>query len=833
MGLYDDWSTHQSITITDPAPVADFPHQLFLTWQPGMNEDFSDVRFTTTDDTNCPYWIRTDNAVAGETCEVRIKVPQANQTSILIHYGNAEATTASDGDETFLFFDDFPGSSLDTVNKWYVEYLATDYTVDGDMLTLNASGVGKGGVSSLYPVSETPIYTIGVARFGVSYFENDAVEEVVYLPGVAVYFSHISATYNGKIFGGYYEGEDHFADIVGCSPGEWQTIKCIDGPSQKIIDLDGSVVTIDVPGGRTGPYVGGRSYASGPGGDDPSSLVVFEYIYLMPYVETEPTLFLETEDTPNLVTVEYSFHTAGIVISPTQQDALVIGGSVRRSLTDKCWTCTLRYNKGETGGEGSSFFDQKVTLLVPDYNGVYQCVFVGRFPGQTANYEPANNSEEFVGYSYGMGLTQKVMADADPLLLELLSPDDQGSAHFQRLPLTALVHSFHPGKLIKGSLSGAMARVVGTPGVTLYSPDLESSYTVESTEIVVKDIVGTFVETDALTEVGGTGQASVDDVVIPLDFGPGNYYPEHWLRDLLGGTTNYATTLGLYPERLNPALGTPKPYQTWHFQADQTCQQAIDQMNTYHNFIFFDWWKYVDDEWVPVAYNVHQDDIDTETPGNHQGLDLPSEVYLVNGTDKTLEGHITMKIVGEGLINKVTIRCQDLETGIWYQNARTSGVTESAGVYAGTEIIRSYYKVDPNLVSQNDCNNAAALIYTYLSQRQATYNATFRQRTDFGFLQLLSFDGYDEIPDGEYRIIDIEHEWEAAAVSTHVTLQPVAQFRAALAVNRMYNNATMEVRRIVRSMLADTALTAPGVVTKISGARVTGTAGLGRITDGS
>lgn len=45
----------------------------------------------------------------------------SNSATIYVYYGKSDATTTSNGDNTFIFFDDFPGSSLDT-NKWTILY---------------------------------------------------------------------------------------------------------------------------------------------------------------------------------------------------------------------------------------------------------------------------------------------------------------------------------------------------------------------------------------------------------------------------------------------------------------------------------------------------------------------------------------------------------------------------------------------------------------------------------------------------------------------------------------------------------------------------------------
>ncbi len=72
--------------------------------------NFTDIRFTLNDTTVLPHWIE-DNSSG----KVWVNVT-ANGT-INMYYGNPTATSTSNGDTTFYFFDDFPGTSLN-LTKW-------------------------------------------------------------------------------------------------------------------------------------------------------------------------------------------------------------------------------------------------------------------------------------------------------------------------------------------------------------------------------------------------------------------------------------------------------------------------------------------------------------------------------------------------------------------------------------------------------------------------------------------------------------------------------------------------------------------------------------------
>jgi hypothetical protein len=66
-----------------------------------------------------------------------------------MYYGKADAATTSDGDGTFLFFDDFPGSSLD-LNKWIVR--TGNVAVSGGELILTGTTGTRGLIDGLVGV---------------------------------------------------------------------------------------------------------------------------------------------------------------------------------------------------------------------------------------------------------------------------------------------------------------------------------------------------------------------------------------------------------------------------------------------------------------------------------------------------------------------------------------------------------------------------------------------------------------------------------------------------------------------------------------------------------
>lgn len=110
-----NWSFQRTITLSSATPSANFQIRVQITDHSNMNADGSDLRFYDASDVQADYWIETWN-MAG-TSTVWVEVPTSGTTSLTMYYGNSGATAVSNGNTTFLAFDDFSGGSIDS-SKW-------------------------------------------------------------------------------------------------------------------------------------------------------------------------------------------------------------------------------------------------------------------------------------------------------------------------------------------------------------------------------------------------------------------------------------------------------------------------------------------------------------------------------------------------------------------------------------------------------------------------------------------------------------------------------------------------------------------------------------------
>ena len=124
-GWYDaSWAYRRSVTVSNPGATALTDHQVKITLTGSFDfnnakDDGSDIRLTASDGTTLiSFWVEEWNKV-GEQATLWVKVPSVptSGTTVYLYYGNATATSASNGTATFKFFDDF-STGISTPGNW-------------------------------------------------------------------------------------------------------------------------------------------------------------------------------------------------------------------------------------------------------------------------------------------------------------------------------------------------------------------------------------------------------------------------------------------------------------------------------------------------------------------------------------------------------------------------------------------------------------------------------------------------------------------------------------------------------------------------------------------
>jgi hypothetical protein len=142
------WSYRRPITISNSGgALTDYQVLVTLDTQSlisagKMRSDCGDIRFTDSNgSTLLNYWIESGCNTASTKIWVKVpSIPASSSKTIYVYYGNPSATSLSNGNSTFEFFDDFNGTGLDT-NKW-VAY-ANSYSVSNSVLRVNIGGIER------------------------------------------------------------------------------------------------------------------------------------------------------------------------------------------------------------------------------------------------------------------------------------------------------------------------------------------------------------------------------------------------------------------------------------------------------------------------------------------------------------------------------------------------------------------------------------------------------------------------------------------------------------------------------------------------------------------
>ena len=105
-----------------------------------MNINGDDIRFTDASCSKLNYWIDSNINTSSTVIWVKLNsIPSSGSTTINMYYGNLCATASQNGDSTFILFDDFLGSTLNT-SKWAAfKQTAINGTlsISGGMATFN------------------------------------------------------------------------------------------------------------------------------------------------------------------------------------------------------------------------------------------------------------------------------------------------------------------------------------------------------------------------------------------------------------------------------------------------------------------------------------------------------------------------------------------------------------------------------------------------------------------------------------------------------------------------------------------------------------------------
>jgi|GEM_PF-1423967 len=152
IGSAEDWSYKRGVSISPPTQYDDMQMQIILdnTFTYGnLQSAGQDLRFFDDNFNKLSYWIEYWNdATYSNYSSVWVDIPNSGTEQIYMYYGNSNVSTESNGYNTFPFFDDFTGTSINT-SKWY-EFDNNNYLSQNDkIITTGGNGWNSNGLISV------------------------------------------------------------------------------------------------------------------------------------------------------------------------------------------------------------------------------------------------------------------------------------------------------------------------------------------------------------------------------------------------------------------------------------------------------------------------------------------------------------------------------------------------------------------------------------------------------------------------------------------------------------------------------------------------------------
>ena len=155
--------TNNKTIIVSPSSdgnLTDYQMSFNISYEPEMQTDFGDIRFTDENGILLPYWI--EEKTNSCSAKVWVKISEIDETDgaiVKMYYGNPEAASDSNIDDVMLFYDLFEGSSINS-SKWIkTQYGTVSHSVSNGVYTstlssgpINAGNVLESNVSFDGPI---------------------------------------------------------------------------------------------------------------------------------------------------------------------------------------------------------------------------------------------------------------------------------------------------------------------------------------------------------------------------------------------------------------------------------------------------------------------------------------------------------------------------------------------------------------------------------------------------------------------------------------------------------------------------------------------------------
>jgi len=728
-GPYPNWPYRGTIQITNPVNIANYQHLLILSWLPGMKFDFSDIRFAQQNGTICPYWIETYTSKI--SARVWIKVPSAKQGQIYLYYGNPSATSGSDGDATFLFFDDFNDNSLNST-KWTIVSGGGSATVleQGSQLQIRGDGSNRAYARTVSSFSAPYIL-----EFSAKKGEN--IETIVHWDGAFQgAYDLINTGYYAPIFVSWVSPtvfqlskawEDTKQSYSSSLDSNWHSYSVRLSSSGFTISLDGTQILSTSDTYRTSGYIGFSAR------ETPNAInAYYDNVRVRKYGSPEPTLTLrQYGPRPDTTIIYYPFLPSPLGILPS--------GDFFDELIEFTQTIT-----GET----------PIVSLNPTITFIQ--TMVGSTPNTDYFEAPITPTQTmkakiFAKIFLNLSLVRTKSITISKSIQDTLWRADISLHQYKNLDMTVLRHCTYATTDHNG-----VSRTLFTGILPGNQPQLAPAD--ETSRITGYDYAW-FLTQRKVPEAYLHNTAATNPATV--------------ITGLLGGN-DWMSETGIEPYSIQTVDEWGDTLNTRVFDFDRTTSriQAIQRICDYCRYVFIVKWRDIGGGILnPCAYFCHEDDIDTY-------LDLPAEVTFTK-PDPYVDDKITWDVKGDERYNRVTVYGRESN------GASISFTAETPDVTNGDEIPVEFVESSGAFTTAAQVQARAEELLDYFSTEAKTYTVVLKNRVDLELLQKVRFIGWTEIPETSMRIISISYTIDDATAMKKVTIQATSETKL-LQIKRMY-----------------------------------------------
>jgi len=301
----DSWAKRKLIAIVNntASTLTNYQVQISITYDSDMQDDFEDLRFTSSNGTTLiDHWIETYTASTSAVVWIEVPSISASDTGyVFMYYGNGGASTASNGDNTFTFFDEFSGVAIDS-GKW-TETDSTGWSVTGGELK---------GTNTTGRLTSVSTFSDGVVLQSkgrvVTHASNGYTDSGFFLSTTDA-FGYLNI--NGNDF---YRNNGTFTGISSGPPTSTNYLTRISTKSTTEVNLsvtnysDGtSYQNINVANTVSSePIVIGRRYDNGNQGQTYEAY--WDFFFVRVYATTEPSTSTGAEQSKVALTEATSYH---------------------------------------------------------------------------------------------------------------------------------------------------------------------------------------------------------------------------------------------------------------------------------------------------------------------------------------------------------------------------------------------------------------------------------------------------------------------------------------------------------------------------------------------